>query len=107
MDGVYPKQKGDISVGMSCLIVITTSLVYRNTIRHRDVALRLHAHFCKYNLVRPSSLGCYLPHPFLAGNTPLPGLGALSVGDVVLMGPGTPVETGCTKCREKSDQAVT
>jgi len=47
LDGVYPKQRGDSSVGISCLTVVSTSLVYCNTIRHLDIAVKLHAHFCK------------------------------------------------------------
>jgi len=57
--------------------------------------------------VKPSSPGHYPAHSLLAGNTSLPGFGSLSVGDLVLTGPGSPAETDCTKCREKLDQAVT
>lgn len=88
LDGVYPKQRGDISLAVSCLTVVSTSLVYCNTIRHRDVAVKLRAHFCKYNSLRPSSPGRYTARPLLAGNTPLSGFGTLSVGDLVLTGQG-------------------
>lgn len=107
LDGIYSKQRGDVSVGISCLTLVSTSVVYSNTIRHCDVAVKLHAQFCKCNGVWPSSSGHYPAHPLLVGNTPLPGFGTLSVGDLALIGPETPVETGCTTCREKSGQAVT
>lgn len=62
--------------------VVSTPLVYCNTVRHRDIAVKLHSHFCKHHPVRPSSPGCYPAHPLLAGYTPLLGFDVPAVGDL-------------------------
>lgn len=104
---IYPKQKGDISVGVSCLPIVSTSLVYCSTIRHHDVTVKFHAHFYKYSPVWPSSSGRCPALPLLVATAPVPGLGLLRVGGLGLSGPGTPAEKGCIKCREKTGQTVT
>lgn len=83
-------QRGDISVSISCFTVVSTSLLYCNTIRHRDTAVKLRSHFCKHLSVRPSSRGCYPAHPLLAGHTPLLVSDVPAVGDLVWQDQGVP-----------------